>query len=321
MGKEEDGDLLMKQAKAHHTKTLTKWSSDWDQAATCYERAAQTYTFLKNDVKARDAWEQASMAHEKAKNPFLAAKAIESLANFLKDNDSYAKSEQGAKEISVLYVRASRMYALDQKPERQAEALAKAARLAPPSEAANASKLILQALDALEDTGKAHLTLDLYRSVILMQVRGNLIAEAITTLKREMKTFETLNQPAGAAKAGLEIVVLCLAIGDWVLADREFRAMQPGVAFGFPHSKEQSCAYGLLSAMEERDEGMLKDAMRDSTLQFIIPEIGRLAKKLTLNSSNAPAKRAAAAAAAAAGGGGGGRKGSQKMEDEEDDLR
>jgi gamma-soluble NSF attachment protein len=286
MPREDEGDALMAQAKAHHTKSLTKWSSDWDSAASAYEKAAQMFTHLGAEEKAKNAWLMASQAHEKAKNPFFAAKAIDSLANFLKDKAS--KNEVVAKEVSELYVRASRMYALDGKPERQADALAKAARLAPAGDAAAAAKLVLQGLDALEDSDKHHLTLDLYRSVVLLQVRGNLILDAITTLKREVKTFEKLQQTQGAAKAGLEIIVLCLAIGDWVLADREFKGMQ-GDFFGFAHSKEQSAAYGLISAIEERDEDALKDALKDSALQFIIPEISRMAKKLTINLSNAPA--------------------------------
>lgn len=294
MPREEEGDALMAQAKAHHTKSLTKWSSDWDSAASCYEKAAQTFTHLGAEAKAKNAWQMASTAHEKAKNHFFAARAIESLANYLKDGA--AKNEEIAKEVTELYVRAARMYALDNKPERQADSLAKAARLAPAGDASSAAKLVLQGLDALEESDKFHLTLDLYRSVVLLQVRGNLILDAIKTLKREVKTFEKLQQPQGAAKAGLEIVVLCLAIGDWVLADREFKAMQ-GDFFGFAHSKEQSAAYSLLSAVEERDEDMLKAAIKDSALQFIIPEISRLAKKLTISMSNAPAKKKAVAAA------------------------
>lgn len=304
----------MAQAKAHHTKSLTKWSSDWDSAASAYEKAAQTFTHLGIEAKAKNAWLMASQAHEKAKNPFFAAKAIESLANFLKDGA--AKNEEVAKEVSELYVRASRMYALDGKPERQADSLAKAARLAPAGDAASAAKLVLQGLDALEDSDKHHLTLDLYRSVVLLQVRGNLILDAIATLKREVKTFEKLQQQQGAAKAGLEIVVLCLAMGDWVLADREFKAMQ-GDCFGFAHSKEQSAAYGLISAIEERDEDALKDASKDSALQFIIPEISRLAKKLTIKMSNAPA----AAKRNVAGGASSNVAKPRDDEDDEDDLK
>lgn len=297
MPREDEAEALMKQAKAHHTKSITKWSSDWDSAADCYQKAAQQFTFMQNVTRAREAWEMAATAHEKAKNPFLAAKCVDSLANFLKEQQAYAKSEEGAKEISGLYIRASHMYALDQKPDRQAEALSKAAKLAPPGDASGAAKLILQGLDALEDTDKHHMTLDLYRSVILLQVRGNLLLDAVTTLKREIKTFERLQQSAGAAKAGLEIIILCLTMGDWVLAEREFQQLSS--AFGFGHSREQSAAYGLISAIEERDEEALVTAIKDSALQFIIPEIQRLAKKLNISMSNAPAKKKQLAVAAA----------------------
>jgi hypothetical protein len=289
--KEEQGDLLMKSAKAHHTKSLTKWSADWDDAASDYEKAAQIFTHIDNVAKARIAWEQCSIAHEKAKNPFLAAKAVESLANFLKEHDAIVKTPDGAAEVSRLYVRASNMYALDNKPEKQVDSLVKASRLAPANDAASAAKLMIQGLDALEDANKHHLTLDLYRGLILLQVRGNLILEAIETLRREIRMFEKLQNPEMASKAGLEIVVLCLGgLSDWVLADREFKDLVNKNAYGFCHSKNQVAAYNFLSAIEERDEQLLKECIKDSSLQFIIPEIAKLAKKITLSGTNAPAK-------------------------------
>ena len=290
-GKEEQADLLMKSAKAHHTKSLTKWSSDWDDAATDYEKAAQIYTHIDNVVKAKTAWEQCSIAHEKAKTPFLAAKAVESLANFLKDHDEIVRTPEGAAEVSKLYVRASNMYALDQKPEKQVDSLIKASRLAPANDASSAARLMVQGLDALEDSNKHHLTLDLYRGLILLQVRGNLLLDAIETLKREVRMFEKLQNPDGASKAGLEIILLCLGgLGDWVLADREFKELVNKNAYGFCHSKNQVTAYNFLSAIEDRDENSLKDCIKESTLQFIIPEIAKLGKKITLSGSNAPTR-------------------------------
>jgi hypothetical protein len=291
MSKEEQGDGLMQSAKKHHTKSLTKWSADWDDAASDYEKAAQIFTHIDNVAKARSAWEMCSLAHEKAKNPFLAAKAVESLANFLKDHDAIIKTTEGASEVSRLYVRASNMYALDNKPEKQVEALIKASRLAPANDAASAAKLMVQGLDALEDANKHHLTLDLYRGLVLLQVRGNLMLEAVETLQREIRMFEKLQNPEMASKAGLEIVLLCLGgLGDWVLADRQFKALVNTNAYGFSHSKNQITAYNFLSAIEERDEQGLKDCIKDSALQFIIPEIAKLAKKVTMTGTNAPAK-------------------------------
>lgn len=289
MPTEAEADLIMQKAKEHHTKTLFKWSSDWDSAAVEYEKAAKIYTHIGIVDKAKKAWEAASHAQEKAKNLFSAAKDIEALANFLKDNESYIQTEKGAQEVVQLFVRAAKMYALDQKPERQSESLVKAARLVPPSDTA-ASKLVIQGLDALEDSGKYHLTLDLYRSLILSQVRGNAFLDAIVTLKREAKVFEKLNQPQNGAKAGLEIIVLCLCLGDWVLADREFRELN-ATFYGFAHSKEQCAAQSLMSALEAKDSELLNEAIKDSVFQFIIPDIGRRVKKFTVDIVNAPTKQ------------------------------
>ncbi len=291
MSKEEQGDAFMKTAKKHHTTSITKWSANWDDAASDYEKAAQIFTHMNNVPKARAAWDGCSTAHEKAKNPFLAAKAVESLANFLKEHDTFVKSNEGAHEVSLLYIRASNMYALDNKPEKQVDSLVKASRLAPANDASSAAKLMIRGLDALEDANKHHLTLDLYRGLVLLQVRGNLMLEAIETLHREIRMFEKLQNPEMASKAGLEIVLLCLGgLGDWVLADRQFKELVNKNAYGFSHSKNQVTAYNFLSAIEERDEQGLKDCVKDSQLQFIIPDIAKLAKKVTMSGTNAPAK-------------------------------
>ena len=278
--KAEEAELLMKSAKKHQSKSITKWSADWDSAATDFEKAAQIYTHLGIVPMAKEAWLSASNAHEKAKNLFFAAKSLEFLANFLKEQEGLMSDPAGLAEVTKVYVRASRIYALDNKPDRQADALTKAARVAPASEADSSAKLIVQALDALEDSNKHHSTPDLYRGLILLQVRASKILDAITTLKRHVKALEKLEQHQNGAKAGLEIIILCLSLGDWVLADREFKALQD--SYGFAHSKEQSSAYSLLSCLEERDAEGLKEALKDTTFQFLIPEIGKMAKKITI---------------------------------------
>ena len=313
MSKADDAKALMKSAKKHYTKTITKWSVDYDLAADDYEKAAKIYTHLKLTNEAREAWLEASAAHTKAKNPFFAAKCIDNLAQYLKEDEAYAATDKGAKEISDLYIQVSDMYALDGKPERQAEALQQAAKLTPTSDAPAAAAKILRAIDALEDNDKHHHTPDAYRALLLVQVRANMTADAINTLKRQMKTAEVLNQPATAAKAGLEIVVLSLASGDFVLADQEFRALQQ--AYGFGHSREQTVAFDLMNAFEERDEEQLKTAVKSQVLQFLIPDIARLAKRLKLSGvTNVPAQNQARVVGEAA-------PPPAAEEEDEDDLR
>eukprot|EP00388_Colpodella_angusta_P043900 GDKK01061037.1.p1 GENE.GDKK01061037.1~~GDKK01061037.1.p1 ORF type:complete len:328 (-),score=45.54 GDKK01061037.1:129-1091(-) len=320
----------MKAGKKHCTKSLTNWSVDWDQAADAYEKAAKIYTHIRNQVLAREAWTQASNAHTKAKNPFFAARCMENLAQMLKEDEAYCKTEAGAKEVSDLYIQVSDMYALDNKPERQAEALNQAARVTPASDAPAAAAKILRGIDALEDSDKHHYTPDAYRAVLLILIRANLFKDAIDTLKRQIKTCEVLKQEASAAKAGLEIVILSLASGDFVLAEREFRGLQN--VFGFPHSREQNAAFELIGAFEERDEEQLKEAQKNSLLNFLIPDVTRLAKKLKLSGvTNVPTAKpkvvsaAAPVTASSAAPAGAARSKQTKqvdeVEEEEDDLR
>jgi hypothetical protein len=87
----------------------------------------------------------------------------------------------------------------------------------------------------------------------------------------------------------LEIIIICLHIGDWVLADREFKELQT-TATGFAHSKEQACAYDLLSAIEDRDEKRLAEVQKDQTFSFLIVDCARMVKKLSVGGGNAPAQ-------------------------------
>jgi tetratricopeptide (TPR) repeat protein len=295
--KETEAMAWMKSAKKRTTKGITKWSisnDDWNTAALEYEKAAKVFTHSENVPMAIEAWRAASEAHDKANNGFPAGKCLENLAQFLADAPKApgeAAEEQRRLEITKCYIDAASLFALANKADRQAEALTKAANSCTKKSAPEAVKLMKQALDTLEDNEKWHHCLDLYRSLILTQVRGEMWAEAIQTLKRQNNCLRMLEQPGNAAKCGLEIVVLALYIGDWVLADREFKDASQNM-YAFPHSKEQACAYDLISAVEDRDNDRLSEALKDQQLTFITAEISRMSRKIkAVGFGNAPPKK------------------------------
>lgn len=320
MEKAAEAELFLKKAKKCHTRTLTKWTPEWDEAATNYERAAQIFTHINSAPGAKDAWLAASNAHKEAGNLFNAAKALETLATFLKDQPS-----PDSAFLIKLYVDASKLYALDSKPERQAEALAKAARLSGPGEGKAQTAMVLEGLTALEDAERWHLTPDLFRSVILMQLRSGLYMDAIATLKRQNRALSHLESAAAAAKCGLEIVVIALGpLNDWVLADREFKALSQ-TAYGFPHSKEQAVACDLLSAIEERSNERLSAVLKEQCFTFLIAEVSRMAKKIAIAADAAAAgassrqgAQSPASPAAPAGSVAAVRAAKKQVEDDED---
>jgi len=185
------------------------------------------------------------------------------------------------------FVEASKIYAQDNKPDRQADALGKASRCAG-NGGVESSKLLLEGIETLENNEKWHLTPDLYRALVVQQLRANDLVSAIATLKRQFRAFRALDQGPNAAKAALEIIVICLYLGDWVLADREFKELQS--QFGFPHSREQAVAYDLLTAIEDRDEERLKEICKEQTFTFLTVEVARMTKKLKIQGTNAPAR-------------------------------
>lgn len=145
---------------------------------------------------------------------------------------------------------------------------------------------------------------DLYRNLTLQCIRTGNVVGAVQIEERmigigggggageavynESKNlFKQLNQPHNAAKAGLEIVVLCLsANGDVVWASQEMEKLRS--VFGFGGSPEQQAAYALLAAYEERDPEQLEEAVKSHhEFNFLTADVSRMAKKLSIGSGGA----------------------------------
>ena len=289
-----EAEKLMKEAKKATTKSLTRWTLDWDSAAGDYEKAALIYSNCGRVPQAKEAYDLAAIAHDKAGNPFLAARCMENLATLLKDN--------GQSDVAPeVYVKASVFFARDNKPQQQADCLVKAARLVPASQSQQAIQWIKDGVDALEDSDRTHLALDLYRSLVQQQLRSNRPVDAIQTLKSLVKATVKMSQPSAIPKIGLEIIVLCISLGDTVLANREFQELC-GVD-GF-RGREQALCYDLIAAAESRDQERLAELGKDQLITFCTVDVARLAKKLAVP-AGPPIQRpggAAVPASAAAGG-------------------
>lgn len=96
--------------------------------------------------------------------------------------------------------------------------------------------------------------------------------------------FKRLKQPHNAAKVGLEIVVLILAFNsDYIWANKELDKLS--TIEGFRASSEENCARQLVQCYQDRDTGMLAETIKSSgnVLNFMLPDVSRLAKKLTIS--------------------------------------
>eukprot|EP01084_Bolivina_argentea_P223003 377378_1 len=102
----------------------------------------------------RTAWRSAAEAHDKAGNTFFAGKALETLARFLVDVEGQEGAEKRKEEAAQCYLDAGNFFMLNNQPDKQAEAMVKAAKLAPKDQVAKSAKMILEAIEKLEDAEK-----------------------------------------------------------------------------------------------------------------------------------------------------------------------
>nr|ACS87826.1 conserved hypothetical protein [Angomonas deanei] len=187
---------------------------------------------------------------------------------------------------------------------------------------------------------------DIYRGYILFHLRSGNIEGAVQVEKNMIgivstspadgtyddskNLFRILNQPTNAAKAGLEIVVLCLSTSvddGYTWANIEMGRM--GAVFGFCGSPEEQTAAALLAAYADRDEDALQETFKThSCFNFLAADISRMAKKLTMGAKARPKAVAGGSPVPAAAGGVSGPSGSPNApqqadlsETDEDDLR
>lgn len=176
---------------------------------------------------------------------------------------------------------------------------------------------------------------DIYRGYILFNLRAGNVEGAVQVEKNMIgvvstspadgtyddskNLFRILNQPTNAAKAGLEIIVLCLSTSvddGYTWANIEMGRL--GGVFGFCGSPEEQTAAALLSAYADRDEEALQETLKThSCFNFLAADISRLAKKLTLGAKARPKAVAGADGASASPNAGQ----ADLSETDEDDLR
>jgi len=287
---EKEAKEFVKKGKSFATKSLLRWKPDWDSAAIEYEKGAQIYTHISKVAEAKDAWNLAAEAHANAGSLFLSGKAMDQLAQLLKDQ----KDVKGSAEA---YARAAKYYFDDGKPDRQNEALQRAARTIMPVDAETGAKFIDEGITCLERAEKHHLTGDLYPLLLQCYLKDNKTQEAIATIRRQFVSFKAMGNGKGIARGMLEIVIITLTQGDEILARRYHDEGEKELP-DYARNEEWALAADLLGAMERRDEARLKETLKDPTFSFLNVEICRRAKKLKV-SGGAPSPQGGAGRGAA----------------------
>jgi tetratricopeptide (TPR) repeat protein len=280
---EKEAEQLMKEATKMSTRGLFNLSPDYDGAAVKFDKAATLYRVAKKEELAIKCFKLAGDNHLKANNDYLAGKNYENAGNIYKDMKKLG-------EAATEYELAGKVYLEGGKPDRCSEVWIKAAKMLEkePKYQNKCVTLYSRAIEAVVNDDKDHLATDAFRSLNAYLVRNNLLREAIDNITKQIETYKKLKQTDNLHKAYLSIVILHLALDDWVQADschNTFIEQSPD----YGSTDEQYIASGLLHAYEKMDPNALQDVLNNNKLKFLENEIAKLAKRLKITGTQVTA--------------------------------
>eukprot|EP01012_Entosiphon_sulcatum_P029636 TRINITY_DN36208_c0_g1_i1.p1 TRINITY_DN36208_c0_g1~~TRINITY_DN36208_c0_g1_i1.p1 ORF type:complete len:309 (+),score=74.65 TRINITY_DN36208_c0_g1_i1:56-982(+) len=300
MSREAEAEKHIKDGKKAASKGLFK-KPDWDTAATEYEKAAQIYSLLKHVEEAKGAWQLASDAHYAAENLYFSSRALENISRIYDEQKDFVRAAD-------MLERAAKIYAEDNKPDKQAETLTKAAKALLVDSAiavANTDRVIgflNEALGIYFENQLYHLTGEAQRTLVNFLVRSQRFPDAIQAIRNHLVAFRGLKQPHNVHRSFLELIVIHLAMDDYVAADKAYQEASSDTE-SFRGSDEGSVALDLCSAYDQRDPEQLVEVQKNQILNFLATEVAKLARKLRVTGAPKAATGGGAPGAPAAGDG------------------
>ncbi|ONK61400.1 uncharacterized protein A4U43_C08F29510 [Asparagus officinalis] len=266
-----DPDKLMIKADKLTKLSFTRWTADWKAATVLYEQAAINYRILRDNEKAKIAFEKASKGQEMISSPWDAAKHMESAAALAKDLGRW-------NEVSDHYRRAAELYNECGRAQPASDALAKGARALEDVEPEEAVRLYNDACEILEEEGKEQMAFDLYRATTSIYIKLEKYADASTFMLRLGLAADKCNAVNSQCKAYLSAIIIYLYAHDFNQAQKCYNDCSQ--IAGFLNSDQSRCAIKLLSAYEEGDIEEIKRVAQSSNISHLDHAIIRLARKL-----------------------------------------
>ena len=253
--------------------------NDYDIAALEFEKAAKLYQHLKKYDKSLEIWELCAENHGKALMPYSEGKAYESIATVYKvtppspfclpyivqypiqqsipfsftivlscslrphrHTHPHTRQELKNEEQQVNYTKkAGIAFGEDGKPDKQAGAYVRAARLCRDNDVKTAAALVKEALEILNESENHYLMPEPGRLLVAINTKAGLYLEAVESVKYNLGHLEALEQKHNINKAAVEVVVLHLARNDTVMAERDYKELAGKYAHHHTHSATHAC--------------------------------------------------------------------------------
>lgn len=225
-----------------------------------------------NLLAAKDCFERAAAGHVAQRSVWHAAKAMDKAAEAARDARNWA-------DLRACSARAAELYLEEGRPSAAAESVAKAALALEEVDPAAATKLYLQAVEWLEDSGKDALAGDTYRQAVSHLLRAQQWADAVGMLLRFAVSCQASGARSSQCKAYLGAVVTWLHGGNgaqaWVVYQDAL------TVDAFMTSDEAFAAEALLSACRVGDaEAVAAAVKKHHVFLHLDNQVAKLAKKL-----------------------------------------
>eukprot|EP00753_Platysulcus_tardus_P004810 PLAT12704.2.p2 GENE.PLAT12704.2~~PLAT12704.2.p2 ORF type:complete len:393 (+),score=189.13 PLAT12704.2:268-1446(+) len=190
---------------------------------------------------------------------------------------------ESPEEATELYVKSAEMFELHGDVDKAASMLLKAAKLAEGFDVDAAKALYLRAPAMFDDSERAYMAPDKYRPVLRFIVTQGDLAGALELEEKMIALFQGLGQLAQVYKCYLEQIIVLLALGDTVRADKQFELHLREA--GYLRSKECKTAEDLLDAYKNFDDEALSAVKKAPSLRYIEGSIARVCKGLSIGGS------------------------------------
>ncbi|KAJ6802106.1 gamma-soluble NSF attachment protein [Iris pallida] len=266
-----DPDKLMIKADKLTKLSFTRWNADWKTATVLYEQAAINYRAIRDNEKAKTAFEKASKGQEMISSPWDAAKHMESAGALAKELGRWA-------EVSDHFRKASELYNECGRSQPASDALAKGARALEDADPEEAVRLYTEACLILEEDGKDQMAFDLYRAGTSIYIKLEKYVDAATFMLRLGLAADKCNAVNSQCKAYLSAIIIYLYAHDFNQAQKCYNDCSQIAVF--LNSDQSRCASKLLSAYEEGDAEEIKRVAKSSTISNLDHVIIKLARKL-----------------------------------------
>ncbi|KAJ3430260.1 gamma-soluble nsf attachment protein [Anaeramoeba flamelloides] len=273
----QEGDKHMKTGLKHITKTFFHRTEDWDSGSADFLKAAKCYKGAQEWDKCVKALKKASFCNEQNGTMLSAGKNLQEAANILsKQCGNQHDATKLLKKASVFFQEAGN-------GDTAAKALTMAAKIIEQIDTEKALQLYSQSFKIYRLEDKEYLCVQTYRNAVSLAVKSSHFGVAIKILNRMITLFENLNQPDPLYKTYLSFIVIHLYCDEYQKADQKLQQVTKNSP-GFVRSIEFEAANGLLDAFENYSEEELEKSKKHQALQYIIVEVGRLARKIKLGS-------------------------------------